>query len=419
MPQTDRFTHHEFNQKQKEMVRTFILLVLLLGLYVSKADGCIVITASNGNVVLIGNNEDWDDPYTKIWVIPSNGNKYGGVYFGYSSDIQGGMNEKGLVYDGTATPYLALKDTAGKERISIMDIMENCASIEDVLAYLKTHSLKGIIESGQLIFADKTGSSIIVDGDIVHFKRNNYQIATNFRLSQYNDKEIDCDRYKIAKKIIDQEDVSLATMRKILAATHQATDSGGTLYSNIYEPNKGKIYLYHFHNYIDEVVIDVNEYLNKGKQEIEMASLFEENFSYNFYKDRYEKNQAKRIEKLETKHSDKKVYSDYSNNEPKTPVEVILAAYFLANKGEYEKATSYLSSNVQMKLSKGFYKLVGGAEGGWDFLTKKRTLIEIKIINEEIIHNKAKVTFISTFKNGKKKETTDDLIFEDGHWRIN
>jgi hypothetical protein len=63
-------------------------------------ESCTIFTASFGDTVLFGNNEDWINPNTYYWVVPPGIKDYGVVYFGFDNFWpQGGINEKGLAYD--------------------------------------------------------------------------------------------------------------------------------------------------------------------------------------------------------------------------------------------------------------------------------------------------------------------------------
>jgi hypothetical protein len=48
-------------------------------------ESCTIFTASHGDTVLFGNNEDWINPNTYYWVVPSRGGDYGVVYFGFDN----------------------------------------------------------------------------------------------------------------------------------------------------------------------------------------------------------------------------------------------------------------------------------------------------------------------------------------------
>ena len=64
---------------------------------------CTIVAISKDNKVLVGNNEDWSDPDSKVWFQSLEKDKYGCVYFGFKNGwTQGGMNEKSLVFDWVA-----------------------------------------------------------------------------------------------------------------------------------------------------------------------------------------------------------------------------------------------------------------------------------------------------------------------------
>ena len=64
---------------------------------------CTVFYASDDQVALGGNNEDYQHPFTKVWFLPPQEGKYGRVYFGFENFVwQGGMNDQGLFFDALA-----------------------------------------------------------------------------------------------------------------------------------------------------------------------------------------------------------------------------------------------------------------------------------------------------------------------------
>ena len=52
-----------------------------------------------------------------------------------------------------------------------------------------------------------------------------------------------------------------------------------TVYSNIYDLTNGVVYLYYFHNFFDEVRLDIGNELSKGERIVKINSLFKENFA--------------------------------------------------------------------------------------------------------------------------------------------
>ncbi len=54
---------------EKKLVYVIIFLVLLHS--TGSSGSCTIFTASVGNAVLFGNNEDWDDKDTRAWIEPA------------------------------------------------------------------------------------------------------------------------------------------------------------------------------------------------------------------------------------------------------------------------------------------------------------------------------------------------------------
>ena len=127
--------------------------------------------------------------------------------------------------------------------------------------------------------ADAKSNSVIIEwgkGKLQFlFKEDCYQISTNFVQSNYeNPEDYPCERYKIADRILrNAKAANVDLIRSVLSATHFEHISP-TLYSNICDLKKKRIYLYFFHNFEEEVVFDFDTELKKGKAEYPMPSLF-------------------------------------------------------------------------------------------------------------------------------------------------
>src|SRR5947207_4456069 len=73
------------------------------------ARACTIFTLIDANRALFCNNEDWKDPETRIWFVPtstnfwSGGKRYGCAYVGFrTGPSQGGVNTEGLAFDWVA-----------------------------------------------------------------------------------------------------------------------------------------------------------------------------------------------------------------------------------------------------------------------------------------------------------------------------
>ena len=115
----------------------FIFCLVMIFVNTSKIYSCTGIYIHNDSITLAGNNEDWTDYKTKIWFIPSENGNFGRVYFGYSNfHPQGGMNEKGLFFDGFATDPHEVVNSDGKEIFNgnLSDYaLATCSTIEEVI----------------------------------------------------------------------------------------------------------------------------------------------------------------------------------------------------------------------------------------------------------------------------------------------
>ena len=68
------------------MKRIFIILLLtLIILPCETLFSCTMFTLTKNGKTLVGNNEDWRNPNTKIWFVLPDKGKYGIVYFGFDN----------------------------------------------------------------------------------------------------------------------------------------------------------------------------------------------------------------------------------------------------------------------------------------------------------------------------------------------
>ncbi|UCE18247.1 MAG: T9SS type A sorting domain-containing protein [Gemmatimonadota bacterium] len=250
-----------------------IVLILISN---TSALACTGITASRGNTILFGNNEDWNDHDTYIWFTQPAEGKFGGVYFGYSNFWQqGGMNEKGLCFDGFATPYYAVHNPDNKPQYQgrfLEKVMEECQNIEEVVDLFGQYYLPWL-SNCQLFFIDRTGASVIIEGDSLVYKEGAYQVCTNFYQTNPQVGWWPCWRYNTAVEMFENSDsISVDLFRSILDACHQS-GSYPTLYSNIYDLNEGVVYVYLDHDFNNVWKIDLAKELALGAHTHYLPSL--------------------------------------------------------------------------------------------------------------------------------------------------
>ncbi|MCU0918078.1 MAG: hypothetical protein MUC88_26480 [Planctomycetes bacterium] len=264
--------------------RTAIVLITGLLALADVTKACTAFLVARGDTVLVGNNEDYYNPRTHVWFVPAEEGRLGRVYFGFDDfNPQGGMNERGLFFDGFATAPRKVVRSVGKPAYpgSLIDkVMSECGTVAQVLAVFDRYNLE-FLERAMLMFGDATGDSAIIEGDDVVRKQGRFQVVTNFYQSQTSAGQEPCDRYKIAVSMLRaSEEVSVPLCRRILAAVH-AEGEAKTLYSNIYDLKRRTVHVYHFHNFENVVTFDLAEELKKGKHSFDLPALFPPTFAAN------------------------------------------------------------------------------------------------------------------------------------------
>jgi hypothetical protein len=285
------------------LLRSTIIFLACLVLAGTKAQSCTVFFAFDGKLAVAASNEDWADPNTQIWFVPASKDNYGIVYFGFGrgtfppggisrhelkipaagitkinpEDLyglaQGGMNDKGLFFDGAATDVVVTRPAVGKQaydgRLEDL-ILRKCATVDDVQKILDTYAFNSV--QGQWMFADKTGDSVIVEaGDIILRKKGKYQLMTNFHQSKVGPEQVSCPRYKLVKQsLAENTDVTVDGCRSLLKATAQSF----TIYSTIFDLTNGEVYVHHRGDFERTVKLDLMQELGKGERAMKIADLF-------------------------------------------------------------------------------------------------------------------------------------------------
>jgi hypothetical protein len=240
--------------------------------------GCSVIYASDGEVALGGNNEDYVNPFTMAWFFPPENGNFGRVYFGYEGFIWGGgMNDQGLFFDALAVDQPISVVQGEKESYvgSIPDkALKECTNIDCVMdLFSRYHTYDTWYH--QFMFGDAEGNSVIIEPNQFIEGEGNYQIATNFYQSVTDIPS--CNRYTTAIAMFESaEEFSVDLIRDILDAVHVEQGSP-TLYSNVYDLKERTIYLYHYHDFDNVMVFQLEEELVKGYHAYVLADLFPEN----------------------------------------------------------------------------------------------------------------------------------------------
>ena len=386
---------------------TWIVVILTHSL----AYACTAFMMSDGESVLVGNNEDYKIPYTRVWFVPAENERYGRVYFGYDNwSPQGGMNDQGLFFDFFLTKKLEIKLSKGKPKFPgpmIDTMLAELATVEEVLDMFSQYNLEWM-SKGQMFIVDKSGDAAIIEGDEVIRKSGSYQVVTNFRLSKIPENQRPCEwpawscsRYKKAKKMLAQSNTATVThFRNILKATHRGPYNvfARTLYSNIYDLKKGLVYLYYLHDFDNEVVLNLGEELKKGHHYYDLPSLFGKELRY----DRKVYNHSSPAFKISyPKH--------YKVIEPVLDKEIFLAKYPISGTPQFGVYVDNKPQDIQLQDigHKYFYNLLKKYSTTVKLLSSKQTVLGDGTMSNEVLFDRVnqhwplKTIILSAYRGDK------------------
>jgi hypothetical protein len=253
----------------KKLISTCLFMAILLSC--TTAYACTIFSASDGDTVLAGNNEDWYDKDTYVWFLPAEEGKYGRAFFGFEdADTEGGMNEKGLFFDWTAEYADRALMPAEKGKLDYQGnlsayVLETCSTVEEALGVFDTYN-QPTFGYATLFLSDRTGDSATAT-----YNRDKKQIEITgktrfYQVHGYGEKAV-------KKKLEASGKVSVDIFQKALEAAQQ---DDITLYSNICDLKTGDIYIYNQHNFDECVQFNIHEELKEGKHMYYIPSLFPE-----------------------------------------------------------------------------------------------------------------------------------------------
>jgi hypothetical protein len=275
------------------MKHHIVPVLVLLMIFNSAIFGCTVFKVTKDGCTFFCNNEDGPDTHAVIKFVPASDGKFGRFLMYFPNDPnpmvrtypQGGMNDQGLVFDITATPLkkhqrCIFPEGAQRLKENLMEkVMSECATVDESIQLFTKYKTPeiGMI---QILIADKSGDSAVFgvgqDGRLVISpQKDDFQVLTNFSLlDPENSVVYPCYRFEAATEMIQSMDeLSMDYLRSILSVVH-VEGLASTVYSNIYDLNKGDTYFYYFHNFEAPVKLNLEEELKKGERTIEMSTLF-------------------------------------------------------------------------------------------------------------------------------------------------
>ncbi|MCK5045846.1 MAG: hypothetical protein KAS22_04655 [Candidatus Heimdallarchaeota archaeon] len=264
-------------------------------------ESCTIFTATIGEKVYFGNNEDYLYDETYVWLIPSQ-ERYtqgeykqinGAIFFGFDNTgdnyvdgfPQGGMNDKGLCFDGNGLPPTPINYTPGYTypyAHPFYEILWDYSTVNETIDWFSTHYF-GVNMECQLHFADATGDAVVVsvdaDGNFTFTRINDssHLVSTNFNLANIENGWYPCQRYNTASSmlgdIITEESLTIEACRDVLDAVHNEGEYR-TRYSNVFDLVNQDIYIYHDRNYDRVTKLSLAEELARITRDTEGVEIF-------------------------------------------------------------------------------------------------------------------------------------------------
>ena len=261
-----------------------ILIALIFILIQGSVIACTGFMAEEGDLVLFGNNEDWYDPNPYIRVHPAEQNKHGRLYIEFQWPPENpryyvsftGINDQGLCFDSFLHPTKVPVESRSKPYFNgdIMEYcIETCSTVDEVIAIFDQYNLEFMADF-QYFIVDRFGNSAIIEGDEVIYKEGSYHVVTNFLQSDPNHGWYPCWRYDTAVTMLENmEELTVDYFAQICEATHQE-GAYPTVYSYVNDLKEMKMYLYHYYDYDNVVVLDINQEIARGEHSYYLPDLF-------------------------------------------------------------------------------------------------------------------------------------------------
>ena len=123
-------------------IRKIILTLCVICFISSSSLACTGFTASDGNNVLVGGNEDNVDSEIFVHIIPPGDGSYGKIFCFYTGfGIQHMINDQGLYWDGFWAPHLDIYEGEGKPRpyTWINEWMDTCSTVDEIIDIYNSH----------------------------------------------------------------------------------------------------------------------------------------------------------------------------------------------------------------------------------------------------------------------------------------
>ncbi|MHC1785801.1 MAG: hypothetical protein AB9880_01885 [Christensenellales bacterium] len=248
---------------------------------------CTIFNAQSNGMLLVGNNEEHEDPNGEVRFEPASEGKYGKITFAFGPFTQGGMNDQGLVFDVWAPSAFRLPpwqvgqllpDGKAPERQPTMDemwqictlydvtskqMLEACATLEEAVAFYGQH-YEASLGYAHILVTDRSGASADITWD---WARN--ALGVTRKSDTFQVIGIGSD-YIFPRLSTAGYNPSVESFRDLL----RYTSIDATAYSNIYDLKQGLVYVYNQRDYEHPILFDLKAELGKGLRLYLLKNLF-------------------------------------------------------------------------------------------------------------------------------------------------
>ena len=274
--------------KQLKLLAVTLLISFLLPSVASACSVLYYIDAKTGKIYVVNSEDYYFNVKAYIQIEPKTKKKFARLWYGWDNFAQGGINEKGLFFDGAVTP--PQKEIKGytNPRNNIGDkILATCTTVEEAIAFLEKEKIA--LDTSHIMFGDKSGKAVVVewiDGKKkLNWIQNNKLIMTNYLLSEPKAGNFPCYRYQsIENRIADMEksteEINLLKVGNTFGQAVQPagkTPDGrtvGTLYATFINITDNEFVLSYKLSNENIVKLDLTkEFAKKKKQKITLKDL--------------------------------------------------------------------------------------------------------------------------------------------------
>ena len=269
---------------RKIAIGTLLLVIVLNGLS-STAAACTIFSASNDEITLVGNNEDWEHNNFSIVFYKDDSLGYGHVAFVATEnylDIRAGMNTQGVFIDSASVRPSNVTIDPDKSFIHynfFNRVLRTCSSVNETIDLFQHFNIAETWD-WQLLVADSYGDSVVIaagpDETVWYVKGNGtYQLITNGNIAypELGQSDSSALRYSMAENMLNEigDNITITNARDVLDAAH----SVWTAFSTVYDLMNHDIYVYFNHDYSKEIVFNLEDELAKGSHAFEIFEIYQ------------------------------------------------------------------------------------------------------------------------------------------------